>query len=148
MSKFKSPPIHRTPIYRVKAAYANMQARCENKNGKNPAYQNVELRMTFDEWKEWALPRYTKFIKDFPDQSPTVSRIGDVGHYEIGNIRIISFRDNLKEQKHPANFRTLVCPVCKKHFVKPAHRVDFKIKRGKTPCCSRSCGSKLQFMDS
>ena len=49
MKAFKSPPIHRTPLYRAKAAYCNMIARCENVNGKNPAYANVKLRMTLDE---------------------------------------------------------------------------------------------------
>jgi hypothetical protein len=51
--EYKSPPIHRTPLYRAKAAYYGMLARCENKNGKSPSYVNVQLKMTWEEWLEW-----------------------------------------------------------------------------------------------
>ena len=87
---YKSPSIHRTPRYRAKAAYANMKRRCGNKCGTEPAYAKVKLKMTLEEWMEWALPRYERFTRKYPDDIPNVSRKGDKGHYEIGNIRIVS----------------------------------------------------------
>jgi hypothetical protein len=82
MKTFKSPPIHRTPLYRAKAAYCNMIARCENANGKNPSYVDVKLRMTLDEYLEWAVPRYAQFIAQFPNETPCTARIGDKGDRE------------------------------------------------------------------
>lgn len=57
---YKSPEIHRTPIYRAKAAYSNMKRRC----GTEDAYKNVELRMSKKEWLAWALPEYQAFQKN------------------------------------------------------------------------------------
>jgi hypothetical protein len=75
-----------------------MQARCLNKNGKNPTYAGVELRMTMKEWVAWAVPEYERFILSYPDQTPNAARFKDVGHYEIGNVRIISLSQNCAEQ--------------------------------------------------
>lgn len=102
-SMFKSPAIHRTPLYRARSAYRDMKRRCGNANGKNPAYAGVELRMTMDEWLAWAVPEYGRFNQDHPNESPNASRRGDAGHYEIGNIEVIPRKDNLAEQKHPIN---------------------------------------------
>lgn len=97
--KFKSPPKHRKPRARAKAAYRNMERRCENSNGKCPSYADVKLLMSLDEWLEWAIPRYESFIEATPDKSPCVSRYKDSGHYEIGNIEIISTEENRERQK-------------------------------------------------
>lgn len=35
MINYKSPQIHRTPLYRAKASYSGMKARCLNVNGKD-----------------------------------------------------------------------------------------------------------------
>lgn len=105
MKEYKSPAIHRTPLYRVKAAYAayaNMLRRCGNKTGTDPAYANVELRMTLRDFKEWALPRYVEFMALHPKDVPSISRFGDKGHYEIGNIGVISVTENRRQQVHPA----------------------------------------------
>ena len=101
MVEFKSPPIHRTPLYRAKAAYTLMQQRCLNANGKSQSYADVELRMSLDEFVKWALPHYERFIAEHPDESPCVSRHGDKGHYEIGNIDIISMSENRRRQVIP-----------------------------------------------
>lgn len=98
----KSPKIHRTAKYRAKAAFQNMKRRCTNTCGDNPAYRDVELRMTEDEWMSWAIPRYQKFIDDNPGLSPSVSRFGDSGHYEISNVEIISKIENRLKQKQPS----------------------------------------------
>ena len=98
MHEYKSPEKHRKPQYRARAAYRGMQARCLNRNGKRPTYANVELRMTMQEWLAWAVPEYKRFISDHPGQTPNAARLGDTGHYELGNIRIISLSENCAEQ--------------------------------------------------
>lgn len=97
--EFLSPPIHQTALYRAKAAYANMIARCLNANGNNPAYSDVELRMTKEEWLTWAVPQYEDFMIQFPNTTPNASRFNDDGHYEINNIHIIPQKDNRNEMK-------------------------------------------------
>jgi len=97
MKTYKSPAIHRTPLYRAKAAYQNMLRRCENRCGTEPGYKRVKLKMTLQEWLTWSLPHYKNFLKKFPNESPCAARFGDKGHYEIGNIKIISVAQNLKE---------------------------------------------------
>lgn len=141
MKEFKSPAIHRTPIYRAYAAYYGMQARCRNANGKNPAYTDVELRMTLDEWLDWSVPQYERFIGDHPNESPNVSRIGDAGHYEIGNVRIVSGLQNKREQKHTApQLERYVCATCGTGFIRR------KQGERKYQFCSKRCvGLKIGF---
>jgi hypothetical protein len=55
--------------------------------------------MTWDEWLQWAVPEYEKFQNDNPGVTPNAARIGDLGHYELGNIRIISQTQNCEEQE-------------------------------------------------
>lgn len=97
--EFKSPAIHRTPLYRAKAAFANMVRRCGNKTSRDPAYANVKVIFTKEAWLAWAVPRYEKFAEDHPTESPSVSRKEDCGDYEIGNVEIAPMSDNRVRQK-------------------------------------------------
>jgi len=112
----KSPKIHRTPLYRAKAAYSNMRRRCRNRCGTEPAYANVELRMTRKEWLKWAVPRYEKFQEWHPHRIPNVSRRDDRGHYEPKNLRIVSSRRNRREQRNPFSLENerKICSRCLK----------------------------------
>jgi len=118
MREYKSPKIHQTPLYRAKAAYNLMQARCLNKNGKNPTYADVELRVTLDVWLSWAIPEYERFQREHPGATPNVSRIGDKGHYELGNIRLLTVSENCREQEGRGEYSrkedgTKKCSCCK-----------------------------------
>lgn len=118
---FKSPAIHRTPEYRAYAAYYGMLARCGNADGKNPSYKDVELRVSIGEWLDWAVPRYAAFIQENPFVSPSVSRFGDAGHYEVNNLEIISFAENRARQKRDMTYRlradgTKLCSGCENVF--------------------------------
>jgi hypothetical protein len=143
---FKSPPIHRTPLYRAKSAYCSMVVRCENTNGKNPAYKDVKLKMTLEEWLNWAIPQYEAFDRQYPDISPSVSRHGDKGHYEIGNLSIEPFYKNRISQNKACRLKpdgTKICTRCKeakdaRDFCKRAGSFD-----GLTYWC-RSCCSLAQ----
>jgi hypothetical protein len=65
----------------------------------NPAYRATEVRMALDEWIAWALPKYEEFAVSHPELTPCAARVGDTGHYEIGNIRIVSTKQNRKEMR-------------------------------------------------
>lgn len=135
-NKYKSPSIHQTPLYRMKAAYTNMKRRC----GVEKAYKNVELKMSFEEWSNWALPLYEDFCKKYPRSIPVAARKKDLGHYELGNIRIISWAQNARERKRVPKVK-LICPKCGISFERNGNRVMHKIRKGKSPCCSRKCGN-------
>lgn len=98
MNQYKSPQWHRTPKARARAAYSNMIRRCHGGSASEDAYQNVEVRMTKSEWLAWAIPQYTAFMLANPDVVPHAARKGDLGHYEVGNIDIISARENMLSQ--------------------------------------------------
>lgn len=66
------------------------------------------------EWLIWSLPKYRRFIKRYPHEIPNAARIGDSGHYEIGNIKIISQRQNRAEQAERASLRPNGMKACRK----------------------------------
>jgi hypothetical protein len=119
MVQFKSAPIHRTPLYRAKAAWRNMRRRCENKDGCNPSYTRVKLKINREAFVEWALPFYEKITSR--GLIPTVSRIGDQGHYEIGNIEILPKGEH-KRRENQIRWQR-VRPVPGKKRCSSCHRV-------------------------
>lgn len=62
----------------------------------------------------------------------------------ILNLQILSSKENNLKMREQNNIKItyfdLICPVCKKAFVRPAQRVSYKINKGKIPCCSRKYG--------
>lgn len=112
MKTYKSPPIHRTPIYRARAAYANMVRRCLNRDGRSPTYDGVELRMTRAAFIAWSIPRYKRFAVQHPDCIPNIARKNDSGHYEIGNIRLVTISDNRVEQTLRSRVGVDGCKAC------------------------------------
>ncbi len=57
-------------------------------------YAGIEVRMTRQEFLAWAIPIYSEWMKQHPDDTPSVDRKDPTGHYEIGNLQIISLSDN------------------------------------------------------
>jgi len=113
---YRSPAKHRKPRARAKAAFRNMKQRCGNANGKNPGYTDVKLLMTEEEWLTWAVPKFEGFQADHPAKSPCVSRLEDMGHYELNNIEIISTDENRRRQKAVLLLRpnnTKLCSNCR-----------------------------------
>lgn len=94
-----------------------MNRRCLNRDGDNPAYARIELRIGKAEFIAWALPYYEQIIA--AGKIPTVSRIGDKGHYEIGNIEIIPKDEHRRLEALIRKSRTRpepgkkVCPKCR-----------------------------------
>lgn len=65
----------------------------------------------------------------------------------ISNLQLLSPKENnVKKNKNLGIVRemlSLICPVCKEEFIKPANQLKTKISNGKIPTCSKSCGGKL-----
>jgi hypothetical protein len=61
---------------------------------RNHCYKDIDCRFTKDEFKEWAIPELYKFRKAYPYETPSIDRIDPKGHYEPGNVRIISMDQN------------------------------------------------------
>ena len=76
-----------------------MKRRCKGGVACEPTYAEVELRMTMEEWLIWAVPQYERFAVEHPQERPNVSRSGDKGHYQLGNVQIVSVGQNRKEEK-------------------------------------------------
>lgn len=85
--------VGKTPTGKAKKAWENMKLRCKN----SPEYFHVKINVERDEFLEWAIPEYEKFMTLNPNAQPSIDRIDSDGHYEIGNIRVVSINDNCKE---------------------------------------------------
>lgn len=78
----------------AKRAWYRINLRAENKDGKDKCYTNVKVKMTKDEFLQWAIPRYKEWVSTHPHQVPSINRIDPKGHYEINNIEIIGWLEN------------------------------------------------------
>lgn len=58
-------------------------------------YKFIEVRMTKEEWYEFATPMITEFLENNPGDTPSVDRINPKGHYSLDNVRIVSWEKNL-----------------------------------------------------
>lgn len=75
-------------------------------NGNNPDWDNpacaryldrgIELRMTRDEWYSWCESQAETIDQIIADgNTPSIDRIDPAGHYEPGNIQVITFSENV-----------------------------------------------------
>lgn len=78
-----------TPRGRAATMWSNMCGRVRNK------YVGVDVCFEREEFLEWAAPQIQKFWQDHPDDTPSLDRIDSDGHYEFGNVRIVSLRRNV-----------------------------------------------------
>lgn len=88
----------KTPHYRVEAMYREMRRRT------NGHYKNVKLQITHDAFVKWALPQVEAFLATNPNGTPSVDRIDPKGHYELSNLRIIDYLDNIARGQRMASF--------------------------------------------
>lgn len=75
---------------RCKKMWNGMRQRCNHCQ----QYENIEIRMTRTRFNAWAHHNIKNFLFFDPDGTPSIDRIDPDGHYELGNIRIISVEEN------------------------------------------------------
>ena len=82
----------------------------------DPYYVNVELRVTRKEFLVWITPLLAAWNWDLQG-SPSIDRIDVNGHYEFGNMQVISMSENIrkdrKNRKGPPG--TKWCPGCNQY---------------------------------
>lgn len=92
--------------------------------------------------------RYLLAVKlgRFLTKNETVDHIdGDKTNNSVDNLQILSIGDNIRKSQKKDDY-VLVCPVCKKRFIRPHSHpsVRGKIKKERLIkgelCCSRKCG--------
>lgn len=91
-----------SPKGRATVAWHHIRARCDNSERGQRCYAHVEVRFTRAEFMAWAVPAFAAWLADNPvptgdrKNGPSVDRIETWGHYEIGNLRIVSGGENRK----------------------------------------------------
>jgi hypothetical protein len=79
----------------AKTRYRQMLRRLrETHKPRYKMYKGIECRISQYEFIEWAKVEIYKFKQLYPYDIPSVDRIDPDGHYEFGNIRIISLAHN------------------------------------------------------
>ena len=134
-----------TPDGRAQIMWQGILKRANNSEGTRPTYANVELRMTSHEFVSWVIPLIEKWYRTQPDVVPTLDRINNLGHYELGNLRIISGKENTHWRGNNKNVYaptgTAWCHVCKQYLPTKKFSKDKSSSHGLQHIC-KDCTSK------
>lgn len=110
-------------------AWYRINARAENKNGKDACYTNIKVNMTKDQFITWAIPKYSEWIVKHPNESPSINRINSHGHYELGNIELLTCSQNSSLiHKSPFNnerFMESIVKKCELHSIDLQEVIDY-----------------------
>lgn len=110
-----------TPKRKSAKMWSGIIARAENKNGKQPAYQNVKLLMTREEFYAWVIPELEKWILTKSIESASIDRVDNDGHYEISNLQLLTRLENRLKQKRNKNLSApegyAWCSHCKEYLI-------------------------------
>ncbi len=110
----------RTPKGAATSAWCHILSRAGNRNGKNPSYATVEVRISRADFIAWAIPAYERFSHEFPGVTPSVDRIDTTGHYETGNLQLLPWGENSRKKRTARNAiapaGTLWCGSCKAYL--------------------------------
>jgi len=80
-----------TPLGIAKLRWRGMNTRC----GKLAGYKAIKILCTREEFLAWAVPAIETFLQEHPGETPSIDRHPDPdGHYQLGNMRIISLEVN------------------------------------------------------
>jgi hypothetical protein len=134
-----------SPHGKAIVAWNNISGRATNSNGDNPSYADVELRMDRDEFIKWFVPEMEKWMAENPGIRGSVDRIRDEGHYEIGNLRIISMVANARKSMARKNVHApdgmAWCSMCKAYLTVVSfhkNRSEFNGLQGRCKECNKN----------
>jgi hypothetical protein len=85
--------------------YACMARRCLNLDGKHPAYADIPLLVSKDEFVQWAIPQIASFMALYPHEIPSIHRVDVKLGYRIDNLAIISWDENRRLAKRSGQFK-------------------------------------------
>jgi hypothetical protein len=130
------------------AAYTwqSILSRAGNADGQHPAYALVEVQMTREEFIAWAKPRIAAWWKANPGVTPSVDRKKNAGHYELGNLRIISLSANSRLQATHKNVHAprgkAWCAFCRDYFPRKNFYKNRNAPHGLQFCCKKCSGNQ------
>jgi len=116
------------PRNRALRIWRALLLRCGNRDGNNPSYEHTEVRMTQAEFLAWAIPAYQEYLEQHPESflpekpkdTASLDRIDPNGHYEIGNLQIISMGENARLSNQHRNVHApkgmAWCSVCRQYL--------------------------------
>lgn len=75
--------------------------------------------MTREEFVAWAIPAFRRWRQRYPGERATVDRRDPFGHYELANLRVLSYGENSQLQRVRPNLYApggmLWCGKCRQH---------------------------------
>lgn len=107
-----------------------------------PSYKHIQLKMTRNEFMNWAISAISKFMKENPNVKPSIDRQDSEGNYELTNLRVISHAENSARRGDIENRRLgrklnslLHESVTEKDFLKNLQMIvdDLCLKKGLRP---------------
>jgi hypothetical protein len=137
----------KSPRGRAVRAWLSLAMRAGNRNGKAPAYATVEVRMTREEFLAWAIPAHTRWMCRHPGECPSVDRKNPEGHYEIGNLQILSQPANSAKHREDKNRRAprgkaWCSGFCKQYLPVACFNKNRSTANGLQPVC-RTCSKEF-----
>ena len=83
--------------------WAGMHDRCNDPERHNAnCYRGIEVRVKKDEFIRWIIPELERFYREHPYEVASIDRINPDGHYEWGNMRVISlWRNSWRNRSNP-----------------------------------------------
>ena len=128
-----------TPKGKARTMWRHLRNRASNKDGKNPTYANIELRMTRQEFVSWVIPELESWCQTLPIQEVSLDRISNDGHYEIGNLQLLTKSDNSRKTRKNKNVVAPVgqawCSMCKKYLTVDNFYKDRRTMNGLRHIC-------------
>ena len=106
-----------TPKGKASRMWNDILARAENRDGKHPAYKNIKVLITKDEFMSWVLPELEKWMLNKDISLASIDRINSQSHYELSNLQILDRWENARKTNRVRNadapFGKAWCGICK-----------------------------------
>lgn len=122
--KDKRTAYYSTPRGKASRMWKDINLRSENKDGKHPAYRNVKVQITKDEFISWVIPQLENWVTHRDISLASIDRKDNNGNYDLSNLQILDRWENarktgrLKNDKAPEGMAWCGA-YCKEY--KPSH---------------------------
>lgn len=129
-----------TPKGKALQLWYGLRSRAENP--KLPTYRNVKVKISKQDFLEWALKELDKWVKDgYTVKVATLDRINSDGHYEKGNLQLLTKEENSKKKDCNKNLNApegfAWCGKCKAYFPKESFTKDKRNWHGLRTVCKQ-----------